>query len=217
MKANPLISGGFPRLGFVSGIAIAIVCHLAAAAPLRADEAAGDGGNEAAVYVDEAPLPEGWPAPGPYGEVAIKELPAYRAAFTTREGRTGAFWRLFAHINRNDIPMTAPVEMAMEEDEEGMRMASMGFLYQGPDVGSTGADGPAVEVRDVPAARVLSYAWQGRDSRENIAIARDAIEAALAEKGMKAGHFRLLGYNGPRTPRDQATWELQAVPVGSTD
>ena len=34
-------------------------------------------------YVDEAPLPKGWPKPGPYDQVSDKSYPSYRAAFTT--------------------------------------------------------------------------------------------------------------------------------------
>ncbi len=174
---------------------------------------AADRGGEAskAGYVDEAPLPQGWPKPGPYGEVAEKQLPAYRAAFTTGKGETRAFWTLFGHIQKNDIPMTAPVEMAMDEEDGGLEQSSMAFLYQNTDVGATGPDGDKVEVRDVPAARVLSYAWQGPDSEANIATARKQLEAALAARKLEPGAFRLLGYNGPGTPRDQKTWELQAV------
>jgi len=163
-------------------------------------------------YVDEAPLPDGWPKPGPYNETTLKQMPAYRAAFNSNDGRSIGFWSLFSHIKKHDIPMTAPVEMAMSEDEDGsMSMSSMAFLYQNAEVGKTGADGPRVEVRDVPAARVLSYAWQGRDSAENIARAREALDKDLATRKLRASGYRLLGYNGPSTPRDKATWELQAL------
>jgi hypothetical protein len=33
----------------------------------------------------------------------------------------------------------------------------------------------------------------------------------LSKKQLKAKSFRLLGYNGPGTPRKQRTYELQAV------
>lgn len=178
---------------------------------------AADPGAEApkAEYVDEAPLPEGWPKPGPYGEVVEKQLPAYRAAFTTGKGETRAFWTLFGHIQKNDIPMTAPVEMAMAEQDGELEQSSMGFLYQNTEVGATGPDGDKVEVRDVPAAKVLSYAWQGPDSEANIVAARKELESALADKELEPQGFRLLGYNGPGTPRDRKTWELQAVLEGA--
>lgn len=162
------------------------------------------------VYVSEAPLPEGWPTPGPYDQVTRKTLPAYRAAFAKAGGRGGSFWTLFLHIQKNNIPMTSPVEMSMTEKEENLEMASMAFLYQNDKVGTTGASG-AVEVKDVPKADVLSYTWQGPDSKENVTKAKAAIDAALAERKLTLERYRLLGYNGPSTPRNKATWELQAL------
>ncbi|MCW1925413.1 heme-binding protein [Luteolibacter arcticus] len=162
----------------------------------------------APVYVDEAPLPKGWPQPGPYDEVVEKKYPAYRAAFTGGKGETLAFWTLFAHIKRKDIPMTAPVEMGLDAED---KQASMAFLYQSDEVGNPGQDGNKVEVRDVPAAPALSYAWQGTDSKENIAKAKAALEASLGQRKVEPKGFRLLGYNGPGTPRAKRTWELQAL------
>ena len=161
-------------------------------------------------YVSEAPLPKGWPEPGPYGEVVRKKLPAYRAAFTTAGGRGGSFWTLFLHIKKNEIPMTAPVEMAMEAEGDEMKMASMAFLYQNDEVGTPGTSG-AVEVKDVPAAEVLSYAWQGGDSAEKVKLAKTKLEEKLIAEKREASSYRLLGYNGPGTPREKSTWELQAV------
>jgi hypothetical protein len=161
-------------------------------------------------YVSEAPLPKGWPEPGPYGKVVRKKLPAYRAAFTTAGGRGGSFWTLFMHIKKNEIPMTAPVEMAMEAEGDGLTMASMAFLYQDGTVGSPGAQG-AVEVKDIPAAEVWSYAWQGGDGAEKVKLAKAKLEEKLAAEKGKAKSYRLLGYNGPGTPREKSTWELQAV------
>ena len=161
-------------------------------------------------YVSEAPLPEGWPAPGPYDQVATKTLPAYRAAFAKAGGRGTSFWTLFLHIQKNKIPMTSPVEMSMTENDSNLEMASMAFLYQNDQVGKTGAAG-AVEVKDVPKTDVLSYTWQGVDSKENVAKAKAAIDAALAEKKLTLARYRLLGYNGPATPKQKATWELQAL------
>lgn len=169
------------------------------------------GGPAAPAYVSEAPLPEGWPQPGPYNQVSEKTYPAYRAAFTTGKGETGSFWTLFMHIKRNDIPMTAPVEMEMKPTATGLDRAGMAFLYQNGKVGQPGAASSSVEVRDVAASKVLSYTWQGTDSKANQTTARVALDAALAERKLTATSFRLLGYNGPGTPRAKATWELLAV------
>jgi len=176
---------------------------------LHADQSAAP--QPAPEYVSESPLPKGWPPPGPYNQVAEKSYPEYRTAFTRRGGGGGAFWTLFSHIRKNDIPMTAPVEMAVEPSDKGMKRASMGFLYQNTGVGTTGKDGDSVEIRDVPAGRALSYAWQGPDSEGNLATAKAALESALAEGKLEATGFRLLGYNGPRTPAARKTWELQAL------
>lgn len=162
-------------------------------------------------YINEAPLPVGWPAPGPYDRVTEKKYPAYRAAFTTDQAEITAFWKLFRHITKNDIPMTAPVEMTMNDKEGKLRQASMAFLYQNEKVGKTGTDGKTVEVRDIPAATVLSYTWQGDDSVENIGKAKIALDATLKERGKPARSFRLLGYNGPGVPKLKRTWELQAL------
>ncbi|MDA7877520.1 heme-binding protein, partial [Akkermansiaceae bacterium] len=162
-------------------------------------------------YSNEAALPRGWPTPGPYNEVSEKEIPAYRAAFTDGTGSFGSFWTLFNHIKKNDIPMTAPVEMAMEEENGDMEMASMGFLYQNTEVGKTGKDGEKVEVRDVPKEKVLSYTWMGGRSDESLKTAKAALEKALAEKKLTLKSYRLLGYNGPGTPVKKRTHELQAL------
>ena len=162
-------------------------------------------------YVDEAPLPEGWPKPGPYNEAVEKQLPAYRAAFASPRLLKSEFWTLFGHIKKHDIPMTAPVEMGMKVEGKSLDRASMAFLYQNQQVGKTGKDGEDVEVRDIPAAKVLTYAWQGPDSRPNLLKARTALEAKLQEKGVENPTYRLLGYNGPRTPRAKSTWELQVI------
>ncbi len=103
-------------------------------------------------YVDEAPLPKGWPKPGPYDQVSEKSYPSYRAAFTTENRENGAFQTLFSHIQKNDIPMTAPVEISMtENDGQNLRQTSLAFLYQDTNVGKTGTDGAKIEIRDVPA------------------------------------------------------------------
>lgn len=162
-------------------------------------------------YVSEAPLPAGWPQPGPYDRVSEKSYPLYRAAFTTQKGENLAFFKLFGHIKKNGIPMTSPVEMAMDGGEAGLEMSTMGFLYQSEKVGATGPAGDKLEVRDVPAAKVLSYTWQGVDSKANRAKAKEALETTLADRKLRAGFFRLLGYNGPGTPAARRTWELQAV------
>ena len=161
--------------------------------------------------MDEAELPKGWPAPGPYDEVTKKEYPVYRAAFTENGGQTRSFWTLFQHIKSKDIPMTAPVEMKMGEKDGEMEMTSMGFLYQDISVGEEGADGEKVEVTDVPAMTVLSYAWMGPNNNKAVEKARAALNTKVAEMEVEVEGYRLLGYNGPGTPKSKRTHELQAI------
>ena len=104
--------------------------------------------------------------------------------------------------------MTAPVEMAIDGD---MNKASMAFLYQNTEVGQAGKSGEHIQIKDIPAQKVLSYTWMGKDNDENMKKAKTALEAALQEKKLKAESFRLLGYNGPGTPKKKRTYELQAL------
>ena len=63
-----------------------------------------------------AALPEGFPDPTPAGEIQIKRYPAYRLARSKMSGADSvAFWTLFLHIKKNEIAMTAPVEMTYAE------------------------------------------------------------------------------------------------------
>lgn len=165
---------------------------------------------EKPTYLSEAPLPKGWPAPGPYDQVTEKTYPKYRAAIT--QGSSGfSFWTLFNHIKKKDIPMTAPVEMKMEEKDEKMEKVNMAFLYQNTQIGQTGADGKKIQIKDIKTSKVLSYTWMGHDSKAQIQIAKKALKAALKKKGTTATSFRMLGYNGPGTPRKKRTYELQAI------
>jgi len=164
------------------------------------------------VYLSESALPLDWPAPGPFYQVTRKQYPAYRAAFTASSSANGGFWTLFKHIKRNNIPMTAPVEMAMKDvPDGGMTMQQMGFLYQSPAVGKTGADGATVDVRDMPAVDVLSYAWQGPRDDAAVAKAKAAIDTVVGEKKLRTSGYRLFGYNSPSISRKKQTFELQAI------
>jgi hypothetical protein len=163
-------------------------------------------------YRSESPLPRGWPEPGPYDLVVRKKYPAYRAAFTASSSPNGGFRTLFNHIQGNQIPMTAPVEMKLDPAEKSaMEMQEMAFLYQTPAVGKAGADGAHVEVRDVPAQEALSYAWQGARTKAATARAREALDAELAKQKLTPSGYRLLAYNNPFQPPSRQTHELQAL------
>ncbi|MGJ8677338.1 MAG: heme-binding protein [Akkermansiaceae bacterium] len=160
------------------------------------------------IYQSQAPLPKGWPTPGPYNKVVKKSYPAYRAAVTG--GSSGfAFMRLFRHIKREDIPMTSPVEM--DFDEEKTKLTSMSFLYQDQTIGELGKDGSKIEVRDIPAYEVFTYAWMGERSKTNMAKAKAEIFKELAKQKREYSTMRVLGYNGPSVPDAKKTFELQAL------
>jgi SOUL heme-binding protein len=194
-----------------------VSCLLGGLLPVMADPPSKSGAphRKAAAspaYRSESPLPKGWPEPGPYDQVVRKKYPAYRAAFTPTSNSNGGFWKLFKHIERKGIPMTAPVEMKLDPAEKNsVEMEEMAFLYQTPDVGKTGADGEHVEVRDVPAREALSYAWQGARTKAATTRAREALDAELAKQKLTAAGYRLLGYNSPFVPPAKQTHELQAL------
>lgn len=164
------------------------------------------GVTEAAAAIDfrpimEAPLPEGFPAPGPVGEVVVKEYPAYRAARAPMRAPGGgegrAFNQLFRHITTHDVKMTAPVEMTFDASRSSMQ--TMAFLYERPGQGTAGQSG-AVEVIDLPATTVVSVGIRGRSEGDALDDAARRLESWLAEHAgtwEAAGAPRLMGYNSP--------------------
>jgi hypothetical protein len=145
----------------------------------------------------------------------VKEYPVYRMAWAV--GGRGAFWTLFQHIKRNDIAMTAPVEMTMEVEGDDMREVDMAFLYESTDLGDLGRQG-AVEVRDRDAATVLSIGLNGPLTPAKTRAAREAVDARLADlpDWASSGEWRLLGYNSPMVPASKRFYEIQ-VRVDRTD
>jgi hypothetical protein len=165
----------------------------------------------------EAPLPIGFPKPGPLDRVVLKEYPGYRAARV--KGGMNNFWTLFNHIKRNEIAMTAPVEMGMNEAGNGLAMKNMAFLYRLPDMGASGIDESdrRVKVIDVAAEKVLSVGIRGALTQDRIRAAKARIELELGLQSGKldrAGDWRVLGYNSPMVPADRKFHEVQ-LPVKS--
>ncbi len=167
----------------------------------------------------EAAMPKGFPEPGPVGEVVIKDYPAYRLARVVSgrngipAGSGGMFRPLFNHIKRNDIPMTAPVEIGYPAQaakrpshkpsaKDISAAESMAFLYANPSRGQTGADpsDQRVVVEDVPAMTVVSIGVRGRYTDASFAEALDRLRAWVADNPGKVrivGPPRYLGYNSP--------------------
>ncbi|MBB6430828.1 heme-binding protein [Algisphaera agarilytica] len=164
------------------------------------------------VYI-EADLPLGYPQPGPAYEVLLKVYPAYRAA---RADGGNAFRKLFNHIQRHDIAMTAPVEMTLDapsEDDPRVARMDMLFMYANPDMGELGTD-VNVEVVDLPPIQVLSLGFFGNADRSQINEALAMLERHLEAdpEWVAAGPPRLLGYNSPMVPARNRYSEVQ-IPV----
>lgn len=183
---------------------------------------------------NEAKLPLGFPPPSPTGQVVIKAYPAYRLARIraldagSSAGPNAMFGPLFNHIKRNDVTMTAPVEMtyppappAADGDRRRWagtkRAESMAFLYGDPSVGATGPDEAdrRVVVEDVPATTVLSVAVRGSYTEANFTAGIAKLQAWLAANPGEVqviGQPRYLAYNSPFVPGFLKIGEVQ-VPV----
>ncbi|MEM6799554.1 MAG: heme-binding protein [Planctomycetota bacterium] len=153
----------------------------------------------------EAPVPEGFPAFTHVGVIEVKQYPAYRKASGP------GFWPLFQHIKAEKIPMTAPVEMTRAGQDGRSPMA---FLYQNPEVGTTGSAN-GVEVSDAQATTAVSLGVRGSMTQATVLDAKERLEAWLAEhpEYKKSGMtpLRLFGYNSPMVPDSDKYWEAQLL------
>lgn len=170
----------------------------------------------------EAELPEGFPRFTPVHHIEVKALPEYRMARALMpnqqgKGDNGAFWKLFSHIKRNDIAMTAPVQMDYSGNDDSFKVASMAFLYGSRKIGTAGQDSAddSVEVVDHPKQDVVSIGIRGRMTSESIRRGHHALQSWLElhkSKFRECGPLRRMGYNSPFIPADRAFFELQ-IPV----
>ncbi|MCC6679446.1 MAG: heme-binding protein [Phycisphaeraceae bacterium] len=168
-------------------------------------------------YFKEAKLPAGWPEFTPVGQIQIKQYPAYREAIITTDQTDASpnamFRPLFEHISKNDIAMTAPVDVTYTQTDGHPQMRSMSFLYDIPDRGPTGEAG-AVQVRDVPPAEVISIGSRGGYNDSTLTRGLAKLHAWLAEHPAyeAAGPPRYLGYNSPFIPYFWKYSEVQ-IPI----
>ncbi len=168
-------------------------------------------------YVEEAPLPEGFPPPGPVGEVIEKQYPTTRSYSAAGDG---AFMDCFGYLAAHHFRMTAPVvveykpgaEKSNGQARSGMPIPieRMHFLLEKNSLDEPKEAG-AVKVADMPKLRVLSIAQRGPITTEAIKAAQDKLNAKIRElsKIRPAGEFRILGYNSPMSPREKNFWEVQ--------
>lgn len=163
----------------------------------------------------EAERPAGFPRPTPVGEIRLNVYPAYRLARTPMKGKEGAaFWTLLGHIKKDNVAMTAPVEMTYGgKPGESAGPTAMAFLYGSTDLGKPGKDG-GVEVADVPAASAASIGVRGDTTEARVAEARKRLASWLEAhpKYVSAGPVRVMGYNSPFVSSLRRYWEVQ-VPV----
>lgn len=168
-------------------------------------------------YFGEAPVPDGWPELTPVDEVRVNVYPAYRAAVITAEqgaSDNGLFRPLFNHIKREDIAMTAPVEMTYNDQGQA---SSMAFVYRTADLGEVGADqaDPRVQVIDIPGQYAVSVGVRGRYNADRFNAYRQQLVEWLdenADEWRAAGEARYLGYNSPFVPGPMRYGEVQ-IPI----
>jgi len=162
----------------------------------------------------EAKQPTGFPAPTPVGEVEVKTYPAYRKARAETSPNL-AFWTLFSHIKKDDIAMTAPVEMVYTFGPISQpKEQNMSFLYAEPGLGKPGKAG-SVEVIDVPPMTLVSTGVRGAKTEPSVLGARRRLETWLKANRatwMTEGPMRTMSYNSPFVPRDQNYFEVQ-IPI----
>jgi SOUL heme-binding protein len=164
-------------------------------------------------YTIDTALPVGYPLPTPPGAMELKRYPSVRRAEQGGKGdmtggMNGAFWPLFAHIQRNKIAMTAPVDMDLhwmrdrvkgagaEGGEQGEAAEAAGkvdgsstiqnkdrwtmsFLYRTADLRETGTEG-TVNIVDIEPMTVVSIGLDGRGmSAGRAGVREQSVEAAI--------------------------------------
>jgi len=170
----------------------------------------------------EAKLPRDYPAPGPVNEVIVKTYPTHRLARVTGEvGDNSMFMRLFRHIERNDIAMTAPVEMNWSKEpapDKAGGAESMAFLYRSTEIGSVGVDEKdnRIVVTDTVEMSVVSIGVRGSYDQKTFMRSLHALEAWLEvhPEWTRSGSPRMLAYNSPFVPWFLKYSEVQ-IPVSS--
>ncbi|MFP4053198.1 MAG: heme-binding protein [Phycisphaerae bacterium] len=150
----------------------------------------------------EAPLPAGWPAPSRPGRIVVKQYPPVRRAVVRAapgEDDDDMFGPLFDHIQRRDVPMTAPVVTTYKAAGHPLQPMSMAFLYPSTTRGQPGV-AKAVRVEDVGPVTVVSVGVKGAYTQENLQKAADRLTTWLAgrsDQWQAAGPLRRLAYNSP--------------------
>jgi hypothetical protein len=156
---------------------------------------------------DEANLPKGYPAPGPVGQILVKQYPAARIAVNHGGDQDSMFMPLFNHIKKHDIAMSSPVEITWSDPQTqpaDAKPQAMAFVYREPDIGAPGIDGK-VEVIDVPPQTFLSVGMRGSYNRQHLVEGVQKLRGWLtahSNEYKETGPPRYLGYNKRARIRD---------------
>lgn len=166
----------------------------------------------------DAPLPDGWPEPSAPGEIEVKQYPAYRSAVAKSGMKMDRadgilFWQLFAHIQANEIAMTAPVVNTYTTSGESDQV-EMEFLYRTTKQGEAGNGLGQVKIEDHPEQTFATLVVQGKMNAEVYKTSLNELQAWLEKNPQwnQNGDPRRLGYHGPMTPQAKRLWEVQ-IPV----
>ena len=159
-------------------------------------------------YIPEAKQPEGFPAPGKVNEIIVKTYPTYRSASVQNAGagQNRLFGSLFNHIKKNNIAMTAPVEMTYGDENAD----SMAFLYASPEIGESGYDG-SVLVADHEQTQVVSIGIRGSYNKQRFVEYCEKLREWVENQDdwEICGEPRYLGYNSPFVPSFLRYGEVQ--------
>jgi len=145
----------------------------------------------------------------------VKTYPAHRLARASGQGANGGFMRLFRHIERNEISMTAPVVMGWGDKPAA---ESMAFLYGKPSLGTVGPDpaDPMVVVEDARETVVVSIGLRGAYDEGTFKRGLEQLRGWLAKhpEWAEAAPPLSLAYNSPFVPWFAKYSEVQ-IPVVS--
>jgi effector-binding domain-containing protein len=174
-----------------------------------------------------APLPHGFPAPTPEGEIEVKQYPAYRAATVRYSGELSqaanrAFNPLYRHISSNKISMTAPVEARYPvstvesgemraPDERGEALVS--FLYRSTDTYPKEI-AQDIQVEDIAPMTVVSLGLKGSYDYSSYQQNIERLRHWLTQHPEYAvvGSPRRFFYDAPYIPEPLKRSEIQ-VPI----
>ena len=174
-----------------------------------------------------APLPEGFPAPTPEGQIEVKQYPTYRAATVRYSGELSmaanhAFDPLYRHISSNNISMTAPVETrypvgTLEASEMGAPdergEAIVSFLYRSTDIYPQEI-AQDIQVEDIAPMTVVSLGLKGSYDYSSYQKNIEQLREWLAQhpEWTVVGSPRRFFYDAPYVPEPAKRSEIQ-IPI----